>query len=112
MSIANITWEMPQNKTMINILKNGVTTHYTHHMDEFVRKASSYLQFKIGVAIHSYYFPFIVLIGIIGNVLSFLVMIEPRNRHISTCIYMASLSVSDTILIIYQGYSILDSTYI
>ena len=82
-----------------------VTTHRTLQMDEFMKKASAYPQFMVGVAIHDYYFPFTVIIGIIGNILSFLVMIKPHNRHISTCIYMACLSVSDTILIIYQGYS-------
>ena len=104
MNINNLTLEMPENKTII--LKYVVTTHYTHHMGEFIREASSYPQFKIGVAIHSYYFPFTVIIGIIGNILSFLVMAKPHNRHISTCVYMACLSVSDTMLLIYQGYSI------
>ena len=104
MSITNITWEILQNKTMN--MKYVVTTHGTPQMDEFMKKVSAYPQFKIGVAIHDYYFPFMVIIGIVGNILSFLVMIKPRNIHISTCVYMASLSVSDTIMIIYQGYSI------
>ena len=83
-----------------------VTVQGSDNMDEFVWKASTYLQFKIGVAIYDYYFPSIVSVGIIGNILSFLVMVQPHNRHISTCVYMACLSVSDTILIMYQGYSV------
>lgn len=72
----------------------------------FMREALGYWQFQVGVAIHTYYFPAIVLVGIVGNILSFLVMVKPQNRHVSTCVYMASLSVFDTILIVYQGYSI------
>ncbi len=70
--------------------------------EEFIKEASEYLQFQVGEAIHEYYFPTIISIGIVGNILSFLVMIKPQNRHVTTCLYMASLSVSDTLLIVYQ----------
>ena len=83
-----------------------VTTQGSNGMDEFIRKASMYPQFEIGVAVHDYYFPSIVIIGVIGNILNFLVMVMPHNRHISTWVYMACLSVSDTMLLIYQGYSV------
>ena len=92
------------NKTLTS--NSVVTVQVPDIMDEFMRKASTYPQFKIGVAINDYYFPSIVSVGIVGNILRFLVMVQPHNRHISTCVYMASLSVSDTILIIYQGYSV------
>ena len=104
MSINNITWDIPQNHTLTSNLVE--ITQGSDIMGQIMAKASSYLQFKIGVAIHNYYFPVIVIVGIIGNISSFLVMVRPHNRHISTCVYMACLSVSDTILIIYQGYSI------
>ncbi len=74
--------------------------------DEFMREAASYWQFRVGEAIHRYYFPAIVITGVVGNTLSFLVMVKPHNRNISTCVYMACLSVSDTLLLLYQGYSI------
>ena len=83
-----------------------VTVQIPNGMDEFMRRASSYPQFKIGVSVHDYYFPFIVIIGVIGNILNFLVMVQPHNRHISTCVYMACLSISDNMLLIYQGYSV------
>ena len=92
------------NKTLTS--NSVVTVQVPDIMDEFMRKASTYPQFKIGVATNDYYFPSIVSVGIVGNILRFLVMVQPHNRHISTCVYMASLSVSDTILIIYQGYSV------
>lgn len=39
--------------------------------------------------------PIIIVLGMIGNVLSFLVMVNKRNRSSSTCIYMACLAISD-----------------
>ena len=109
MSINNVTWDTPQDRTLT--VNSFVITQDSNNAGEFMAKASSYLQSKIGVAIHNYYFPVIVIVGITGNILRILVMIRPHNRHISTCVYMACLSVSDTILIIYQGYSHLDPTH-
>ena len=91
---------------MSKAVNSTVTTQGPNSMDEFMRKASSYPQFKIGVAVHDYYFPFIVIIGVIGNILNCLVMVMPHNRRISTCVYMACLSISDNMLLIYQGYSV------
>ena len=90
----------------MNATNSTIASRDTNDMDEFMRKASTYLQFQIGVAVHDYYFPFIVVTGVIGNIFNFLVMVMSHNRNISTCVYMACLSVSDTILLIYQGYSV------
>ena len=85
---------------------SDVTTKDSDDKGEFMKKASSYLHYKIGVAFHDYYFPVIVTIGIFGNIFSFFVMVRPHNKNISTCVYMAWLSIFDIICIIYQGYSI------
>ena len=95
MNINNVTWDTPQERTLI--FNSAVITQGSDNMDEFMARASSNLQFKIGVALHNYYFPVIVIVDIIGNILSFLVMVRPHNRHISTCVYMACLSISDTV---------------
>ena len=42
----------------------------------------------------------LVPIGLVGNTLSFLVMIKPKNRAISTCIYMAAISVNDNLMML------------
>ena len=36
----------------------------------------------------------------VGNTLSFLVMVQPHNRHISCCVYMAALAVSDNAVVL------------
>ena len=41
-------------------------------------------------------FPFIIIIGTIGNLLTFFVMRRGSLKHSSTCFYMAILALSDT----------------
>ena len=66
--------------------------------DNFIAEVESYTSFKIANFISIYWFPFLVPIGLIGNTLSFLVMIKPNNRRMSTCIYMAAISINDNIM--------------
>ena len=42
----------------------------------------------------------LVPIGVVGNTLSFLVMIKPNNRKMSTCIYMAAISINDNFMML------------
>ena len=42
----------------------------------------------------------LVPIGLVGNTLYFLVMIKPKNRAISTCIYMAAISINDNLMML------------
>ena len=59
--------------------------------------ASSLTAYKIGIIIHLY-LPIVILpLGIVGNILSFLVMVQSQNRGRSTCMYMAALALSDTL---------------
>ena len=53
-----------------------------------VMAASRFTTFKMGMALHRYYLPSIVIIGFIGNFLSLAVMLKPHNRQISCCVYM------------------------
>ena len=66
--------------------------------DTFLEEVKSYTTFKIATFINDYWFPVLVAIGPVGNTLSFLVMIKPNNRKMSTCIYMAAISVNDNII--------------
>ena len=64
----------------------------------FMKEVESYTTFKIANFINTYWFPVLVAIGPVGNTLSFLVMIKPNNRRMSTCIYMAAISINDNIM--------------
>ena len=66
--------------------------------DTFMEEVKSYTTFKVANFITTYWFPVLIPIGFVGNTLSFLVMIKPNNRRMSTCIYMAAISVNDNIM--------------
>jgi len=58
-------------------------------------EASEYLTYEIGLAIHKYWLPIICPFGILGNILAFFVLTQKHNRHISCCLFMSALAVSD-----------------
>ena len=72
----NITWESPT----------------------FMAEVETHMTYKIASYINDYWFAVLVPLGLIGNTLSFLVMIKPNNRKISTCIYMAAISINDNLM--------------
>ena len=63
-----------------------------------MKEAEIYMAFTIAEHLNKYWFPLLVPIGWFGNTLSFLVMIKPNNRKVSTCIYMAAFSVNDNVM--------------
>ena len=62
--------------------------------DNFMHEVEKYMTYKISMAITTYWFPILVPVGFIGNVLS-LVMIQANNRNVSTCNFMAAISIND-----------------
>ena len=66
--------------------------------DTFMEEVRTYTTFQIASIIDTYWFPILVPIGLVGNTLSFLVMIKPNNRKMSTCIYMAAISITDNLM--------------
>ena len=66
--------------------------------DAFMEEVEIYTTYKIATFINNYWFPFLVPIGLVGNILSFLVMTKSNNRKMSTCIYIAAISVNDNIM--------------
>ena len=72
--------------------------------DTFMEEARSFTLFKIANFINTYWFPVLIPIGLTGNSLSFIVMIKPNNRKMSTCIYMAAISINDNLLMLLCCY--------
>ena len=66
----------------------------------FLQEVESYMTFKVAKWMGDYWFPVLVPLGLIGNTLSFFVMIRPSNRKVSTCIYMAAISVNDNLVLL------------
>ena len=66
--------------------------------DTFMVEVEAYMSFKIANFVSIYWFPFLVPIGLVGNILSFFVMTKTNNRNMSTCVYMAAISINDNIM--------------
>ena len=66
--------------------------------DIFMEEVKTYMEFKVANFINIYWYPILVPIGLIGNCLSFAVMMKPSNRKMSTCIYMAAISINDNLM--------------
>ena len=66
--------------------------------DTFMEEVKTYTEFKVANFINMYWYPILVPIGLVGNTLSLLVMMKPNNRKMSTCIYMAAISINDNLM--------------
>ena len=66
--------------------------------DDFMGKVETFTTYKIATSLNMYWFTVLIPLGLVGNTLSFLVMMKPNNRKMSTCIYMAGISINDNIM--------------
>ena len=57
---------------------------------------------KIVIYDDYYWFPVPTPLGLVIT-LSFLVMVRPNNRKVSTCIYMAAISVNDNVMLFFSN---------
>ena len=83
-----------------DVLHNFSADINTLGTDSILVEAENLIVFKAAKLINKYWFPILVPIGLIGNTLSFLVMIKPNNRKMSTCIYMAAISINDNVMML------------
>ena len=82
-------------------------TTVTEDDNTFMDDVQTYMTYTIAKYLSKFWFPILVPIGFIGNVLSFLVMIKPSNRKMSTCIYMAAISLNDNLMMCLALYNYL-----
>ena len=80
------------------VINNTTVQPATATKDVFMEEVETAMTFKIATYITKYWFPILVPVGLVGNTLSFLVMIKPNNRKLSTCIYMAAISINDNLM--------------
>ena len=75
------------------------STLETDTQDIILQETQSYMTSKVARYIAYYWFPVLIPLGLVGNTLSFLVMIKSNNRKVSTCFYMAAISINDSLLL-------------
>ena len=80
------------------LINHSLEDRVTEDVSAFFEEVETHMTYRIALYINQYWFPILVPIGLVGNTLSFLVMIRPNNRKVSTCIYMAAISINDNIM--------------
>ena len=90
------------NRTMELITENmtytadGFHVNLDQHHDVPIQ-AKSYSLYKTAMSFNLYYPPILIATGLLGNSLSFLVMLQRTNRKFSCCVYLAGLAVADNL---------------
>ena len=79
---------------------NHTNLSYASIQQQFILAASTQSLYKIGLFIISYIYPAIIPFGLIGNVLTLLVLVRNRGSGLSCQIYMALLAVFDSITLL------------
>ena len=70
----------------------------TQDSSTFKEEVETYMTYKVASLINRYWVPIVIPIGLIGNSFSFLIVMKPKNRKMSTCIYMAAISINDNVM--------------
>ena len=61
----------------------------------------TFTTYRIGTIIIKYWFPFLWPLGLIGNVLSLIIIRLPSNRKLITSFYLTVIAVNDSLVIIF-----------
>ena len=107
-----ITADMDELNNTVVFLTEAVThieglTPYSsddHPVNTFWLEVRASLIFRAALGIQRYWPPFIVTVGMMGNLLAVLVMTRPKNWRISCCVYMVAVAVSDSVMLSFLGY--------
>ncbi|KAK6183034.1 hypothetical protein SNE40_010586 [Patella caerulea] len=87
------------NGTGREIMEQPVTAIWNNDTSPEIKLMEDYLEYKISWKIFQVYVPICTFFGICGNTMSFLVLMFSNLRHTSTCIYMATISCLDTVIL-------------
>ena len=72
---------------------------YTNQSVIVKTKAELLFLFKVGINIHLYFLPIIALVGLFGNLVSLLILLQAKNRKFPCYRTLTALSVSDLVII-------------
>ena len=87
-----------ESTTVNTTLVTNLVTTGREETETFMEEVESYIISKIGNFINIYYYPVFIPVALVGNTLSFLIMVKQNNRKMSTCIYMAAISINDNLM--------------
>ncbi len=68
------------------------------------RTMNAYPEFQASMVIVHYVFPAVILVGTVGNVLSFMVLVRRRVRDTSVYTYLAALACADNVVLYLSAF--------
>ncbi|ELU17949.1 hypothetical protein CAPTEDRAFT_202372, partial [Capitella teleta] len=91
------------NKTILDFLsapvQNG-TAEYNQSVYDMVSNSShEHLSVRIIYYLDLYFVPIMVVVGLLGNLISFLVFVATYMRRLSSSVYLAALSMVDMVFL-------------
>ncbi len=81
---------------------NGTHTPPPH--THLTQASSTNLHHAVGIFLIKYPLPVVIVLGTVGNVLSFLVLVKRRMRQTSVYVYLAMLACADTVVLYLSGF--------
>ena len=81
---------------IIEKLSDVVEQHANESIMDYAKHLTLY---KMGSGLQMYYLPVACVIGFVGNAISLVVLLQPHNKRLSCCLYLAGLAVNDNCII-------------
>ena len=87
-----------------NVTASGETCTASDEEVATIRSVESYWTYIVGMGINRYILPVIVVVGVFGNLVSMTIMFQRQNRQSSFSVYLGSLAMSDTCVLLGSAY--------
>ena len=95
----SISLTLDMEESLLLIMADNSTLNMDQ-LDSFLQDAETQVTYKVAKLIDKYWFLVLIPLGLVGNTLSFLIMVRPTNRKMTTCIYMAAISINDNLMLL------------
>ena len=65
-----------------------------------VTNATEFFSYKFANALQVYYQPALSVIGLVGNLLCLIIMLQKKNRKLPPCVYLTGLAITDLVTVL------------
>ena len=92
-----------------NIMSNN--TMGIDNEDDNTTSYRDFITYDIGKTITRYWFPIMGPVGLVGNIISLIIMLKPTNRRLIVSVYLAVIAVNDSIIVTFVNSYIWQHDY-
>jgi hypothetical protein len=106
--VSNIT-SLPQDYSSVqttDISNTSISTVPVTTPKPTLTPYEEYLFTTVLWTVHYVLDPIVLALGLLGNILAFLVLLQPQYRNQTTCLYMRILAVFDTSIILLKNVQV------